>query len=80
MTPHAQLHKRHTAMAFHCVREAVASKIVNFVHIDDKINPADMLSKHWRYQKVWPMLKPLLFYEEDTMDILNETTIPANGE
>ena len=80
MTPHAQLHKRHTALAFHRVREAVASKIVNFVHIDSKINPADMLSKHWGYQKVWPMLKPLLFYEGDTMDILDETTVPTNGE
>ena len=27
MTPHAQLHKRHTALAFHRVREAVASKL-----------------------------------------------------
>ena len=50
---------------------------MNFVHINGKINS---VSKHWGYQKVWPMLKPLLFYEEDTMDTLNETTTPANGE
>ena len=82
MTPHAQLHKRHTSLAFHQVMEAVASKTGNFIliHIDSKINPADMLSKHWGYQKVWPMLKPLLFYEGDTMDILDETTVPTNKE
>ena len=39
-----------------------------------------MLSKHWGYQQVWPMLKPLLFYEGDTIDILDETTVPTNGE
>ena len=80
MTPHFQLHKRHNALSFHRVREAVASKIVNFVHIDGNINPEDMLSKHWGYQRIWPMLKPLLFHEGDTMNIFDETTVPTNGE
>ena len=48
-------------LAFHHVKEAVASKIVNFVHIDSKMNPEDMLSKHWGYQRVQPMLKPYCF-------------------
>ena len=65
---------------FTVLGKQLLQKIVNFVHIDSKINPADMLSKHWGYQKVWPMLKPLLFYEGDTMGMLDETTIPTNGE
>ena len=29
--PHSKLHKRHNALSFHCVREAIASKFVNFL-------------------------------------------------
>jgi hypothetical protein len=25
-----------------------------------------MLSKHWGYQQVWPVLQPLLFWSGDT--------------
>ena len=33
------------------------------------LNPADILSKAWGYQQVWIMLKALLFWEGDTIDI-----------
>jgi hypothetical protein len=46
LTPHAKLHKRHNALSFHCVQEAVASKYVTFFHLPGKYNPADILSKH----------------------------------
>ena len=36
-------------------------------------NPADILSKHWGYQQVWKLLKPLLFWQGDTLDILDTT-------
>ena len=68
--PHAVLHKRHNALSFHRVREAIASGIIHFKHIDGPINPADILSKHWAYPKVWPMLQPLLFWEGNTQDLL----------
>jgi hypothetical protein len=32
-TPHAKLHKRHNALSFHHVREAVASKYVTIFHL-----------------------------------------------
>ncbi len=67
--PHAKLHKRHTALSFHRVREALAAGIVGFFHIPGDINPADILSKHWGYQQVWQLLQPLLFWQGDTMDI-----------
>ena len=71
--PHAKLHKRHTALSFHRVREAIAAGIVGFFHIPGECNPADILSKHWGYQQVWQLLKPLLFWQGDTMDINSQS-------
>ena len=79
MTPHAKLHKRHTALSFHRVREAIAGKIIGFYHIAGEHNPADILSKHWGYQQVWKLLKPLLFWQGDTLDILKLTPGTENG-
>ena len=31
-----------------------------------KSNPADILSKHWEFATVWPMLKPILFWRGET--------------
>ena len=71
ITPHAKLHKRHTALSFHRVREAIAAKIIAFYHIAGETNPADILSKHWGYSSVWSLLKALMFWQGDTMDILD---------
>ena len=72
MIPHVKLNKRHTALSLHRVQEANAGDLILFHHIKGKMNPADILSKHWGYSDVWPMLKPLLFYEGDTSQILLE--------
>ena len=69
--PHSRLSKRHQALSYHYVREAVASNMVRFHHIGGDMNPADILSKHWAHGAVYPnLLRPLLFYEGDTMDLL----------
>jgi len=65
----SRLHKRHNALSCHYIREAIAAKIVRFHHIAGDMNPADILSKHWGYQQVWPVLKPILFWQGDTMTI-----------
>jgi hypothetical protein len=70
--PDAKLHKRHTLLSFHRVREAIAAGMILFTHIDGRINPADVLSKHWGYQQVWPNLQPLLFWAGDTMKTLEK--------
>ena len=70
--PQSKLHKRHTALSFHIVREAIAAKIVLFTHLPGKQNPADILSKHWPYHKVWKMLQPLLFYQGDTSTLIED--------
>ena len=69
-TPHAKLHKRCNALSFHRVREAIAAKFIEFHHIPGNINPADILSKHWGYQQVWPMLQALMFWKGDTKDLM----------
>ncbi len=47
--PHSRLRKRHTALSFHMVREAVAAGNVGFYHFLGALNLADILSKHWAY-------------------------------
>jgi hypothetical protein len=61
-TPHGKLHKRHNALAFHRVREAIAARVIRFGHIAGIDNPADILTKHWDHNSIWPILKPLLFW------------------
>ena len=77
--PHSKLTKRHTVLSYHWVREAVAAKVLSFFHIPGKDNPADVLSKHWGYQQVWPLLQPLLFWEGDTMGILDSQVLGTKG-
>ena len=67
--PHGRLHKRHNALSFHRTRLAIAAKVLYFHHIAGKRNPADVLSKHWDFPSVWPMLRPLLFWRGDTARI-----------
>jgi hypothetical protein len=67
--PHSKLNKRHTALSFHRVREAIAAKILMFYHVPGPENPADVLSKHWSFANVWKVLKPVLFWMGNTADI-----------
>ena len=59
--PQSRLHKRHNALAYHKVRDAIAADIVRFYWIEGNTNPADVLSKHWDMPSVWDTLKPLMF-------------------
>ena len=70
--PQAKLHKRHMALSFHHVREAIVARIIAFYHIAGEINPADILSKHWGYRQVWPLLKAVMFWQGDTIDLVDE--------
>jgi len=67
--PHSKLGKRHLALAYHKVSQAVASGMVVLTHIDGELNIADIPSKHWSYQKIWPLLRPLLFWHGDTAHV-----------
>ena len=72
MTLHANAHKRHAALSFHRVREAIAAKIIGCCFIPGEINPSDILSKHWGHAQIWQALQPLLFYQGDTAKIIKE--------
>jgi len=67
--PGARLHERHLLLSFHCVREAIAAKIISFIFVPGAINPADVLSKHWGYQEVWTQLQSHLFWQGNTLTI-----------
>ena len=45
---------------------SIAAKYISFHWKDGKSNPADILSKHWEFATVWPMLKPILFWRGET--------------
>src|SRR6056300_1322763 len=68
LRPESKLHKRHVALSFHRVREAIAANLVSFIHIEGASNPADIVSKHWGYQQVKELLRTLLFTRGDTAD------------
>jgi len=65
----SRLHKRHIILSYHRVREAIAAGVLYFIHLPGALNPADILSKAWGYQQVWIMLKVLLLWKGDTIDI-----------
>ena len=65
-TPIDAYSKRHHLVSYHRVREAIAAKYISFHRKDGKSNPADILSKHWEFATVWPMLKPILFWRGET--------------
>ena len=65
--PHSTLSKRHNALAYHKVREAVAAEILYFVHVSTKQNVADALTKFLPYPVWHPIVDPLLFRAGDTL-------------
>ena len=77
--PHSSLKKRHNALSYHRVREAIAAGILSFFKVDGAFNPADILSKHTGFTQAWPTLKPLLFWRGDTGNIIDKA-VRTKGE
>ena len=73
--PTSTLSKKSTLASYHRVREAIAAGYIQFNLKDGKSNPADILSKHWEFANIWPLLKPLLLWKGDT----NELNAKAKG-
>jgi len=71
--PTSVLTKKSTMASYHRVREAIAAGFIQFNWKDGKSNPADILSKHWEFGAIWPLLKPILFWKGDTCDIKTKT-------
>ena len=78
-TPIDAYSKRHHLISYHRVREVIPAKFISFHWKDGKSNPADILSKHWEFATVWPMLKPILFWRGETATQLKGSDrIPSN--
>ena len=58
--PHSTLSKRHNILGFHRVREAIATKIIDFHWIQSEYTLSDMLSRHWEHNKMFSMIQKLL--------------------
>ena len=70
-TPHAKLHKRHNALSFHRVRDAIVFRVVVSFHLSSEETPAELMSKHWGHKSAWPLLLCLLFWKGDTIKMKN---------
>ena len=60
--PESNIKKKHTANAYHYVREAITAGLIKFIHIKGKRNPADVLTKNNPHSIWWDLLKPLLHW------------------
>jgi Reverse transcriptase (RNA-dependent DNA polymerase) len=85
--PSSQLKKKHNAIAYHRVREAIAGKIVTLQHIPSTDNIADVLTKPLPVNTYQRLLQPILFREQilttkfskfDTFTEI-ETRVPETG-
>ena len=65
--PSSPLKKKHNAIAWHRVREAIACKILVFAKIDSKDNYADMLTKPLPPVLFHHLVEPLLFCRAPTV-------------
>ena len=65
--PESKLNKRHNILSYHFVRNTIACKFINLQHVSSEWNMANVVSKHWSYQKVYNnILKPVLHYKGNT--------------
>jgi hypothetical protein len=69
MQGNAKNHKQHTIMSIHQVKQSITSKMVGIYFLSGDYSPTDILSKHCGYSKVWTILKVLIFWFRDTIDI-----------
>ena len=72
--PNSTSSENHHLASYHRVRKAIAAKYISFHWKDGKSNRADILSKHWEFATVWPMLKPILFWRGETATHLKGVT------
>ena len=63
--PQSILNKRHNMLSYHRVREAIATKILEFHWYSSGQNRSDILSKHWDYTKDKDTVRELFDYQGD---------------
>lgn len=78
--PSSALKKKHCAIAYHRVREAVAARIIRFCHIDTQLNIADVLTKPLPNPIFHFLVKPMLFRNPGDSRWLKLTDFGIEGE
>jgi hypothetical protein len=71
--PHSSLTKRHNALAYHRVREAVAATVMYFMKVSGKVNVSDIFTKFLPWVDFWPLVQPLLFWKGETLKKVDKT-------
>jgi hypothetical protein len=74
--PSSQLRKKHNAIAYHRVREAIAGGIISFAKVLSKDNYADVLTKPLSKDVFLSLMGPILFRKPDSF---TATKTPNNG-
>jgi hypothetical protein len=64
--PSSTLKKKHNAIAYHKVREAVAANIIKVAHIRTHLNVADILTKPLSPQSYYNILRMILFKRDSS--------------
>ena len=72
--PTFTLSKKSTLTSYHLVREAIATEYLKFNWKAGKSNAADILSNHWEFASIRPLLKPLLEIQVSSMPIQRGVT------
>ena len=72
--PSSQLKKKHNAIAYHRIREAVAAGIIRFGHIGTDSNIADCMTKALEKPKMNTLLKQILFRQSPHVHGSSENT------
>ncbi len=68
--PHSPLTKRHNALAYHRVREAIAAKILCFLHLEGSLNLADIMTKFLPWSTAKGFVTKLLMWRGEITDII----------
>jgi hypothetical protein len=65
--PHSMLMKRQNALAYHRVCEAIAAKVLHFIHMPGTQSSADVLTKFLPHYVFHPLVEPVLFWKGETV-------------
>jgi hypothetical protein len=85
--PDAKLHKRHNILSFYFVRSLIACGYINLQHLESEYNIANIPTKHWGYQSMYKLIRPIFhfggntaaLYFDDTLEV-DRSIIPSELE
>jgi hypothetical protein len=67
---HYSLKKRRNALSYHRVREAIASKVMYFLHVPGVSKPDNVFMKALQRIRFSPLVQPLLFWNGGTVKVV----------